>query len=414
MLLPGCPPVDGPPRYRHHAALLDRAGRVTASVGRTAVRGSWVSRPHNVTTRPSPQAGPRHHRLRDRVGARLAARVALHTRASLVSVCPTRPAAPPPGAVRPRRLRSQERRCPGRHRMPHRRRRGRPRSVVGLHLAPPTNTAAQRLTVPSRYRTSVRCATLRRTSLLAPGRAIDVTPRGGCDPRLRPSAADAMSSPRTEVSTLSNPAVGATEADCLFCKIRCRPPAALPWHDRPLMREIGVGAAVAGLGAFVPGYVLVFPDLHAASTLALPPQHAGSFRALIDIVKRTVEREYGPTTAFEHGSCALTGGRRSACLEHAHVHLMPGTYGLQQAGAQRSETFSIAGTGTVTRDIQNGYLYLHEPGRRESYSADPGVSQYFRRKIADRMGHPDEWDYLVFPHWENVRRTIQTLSRDVA
>jgi hypothetical protein len=37
---------------------------------------------------------------------------------------------------------------------------------------------------------------------------------------------------------------------------------------------------------------------------------------------------------------------------------------------------------------------------------DIGVSQYFRRVIAKQLGRPSEWDYAVFPRWENVRATI--------
>jgi len=63
---------------------------------------------------------------------------------------------------------------------------------------------------------------------------------------------------------------------------------------------------------------------------------------------------------------------------------------------------------------RRSYLLLAEPGRTVQYFADPGVSQYFRRKIAARMGSPDEWDYLLFPRMHNVEQTMRALNRQVA
>ena len=119
---------------------------------------------------------------------------------------------------------------------------------------------------------------------------------------------------------------GGQVEDCLFCGVQTTPSNALPWHDRPLMHIPGVGAAMAALGAFVPGYVLVFPETHVDSTLSILDSEAESFRLFARSVLREVEKAFGPTTVFEHGSCSISQSRRSACIDHAHLHLMPGRY----------------------------------------------------------------------------------------
>jgi len=206
---------------------------------------------------------------------------------------------------------------------------------------------------------------------------------------------------------------GSSETDCLFCKIPKRPLTALYWHDRPLMRIPGIGAAVAGLGAFVPGYVLVFPEMHVVSTLDIPERHFDIFQSFVKKVLDEVERAFGPTTVFEHSSCTLANTRRSACIDHAHIHLMPGSYSLDLAELD-TMNFAQDDSPLTPEHSRTGYLLLAEPGGVTHYFRDPGVSQYFRRKIAARLGSPDEWDYLLFPHLHNVELTTRTIGRQVA
>jgi diadenosine tetraphosphate (Ap4A) HIT family hydrolase len=196
--------------------------------------------------------------------------------------------------------------------------------------------------------------------------------------------------------------------DCLFCKIQSVPPESLPWHDRPLALIPGVGGVIAGLGAFVPGYVLVFPEQHVESVLRIRQETSAAFRDLMQRTARAVQLAFGPPTLFEHGSCPKEGVRRSACLAHAHIHILPGSYDLRSCVTSRGGTL---GRSASERTLdQAGYLYLHEPMMRPVYGRDPGMSQFLRRQIATALGMPDEWDYLLFPRLENVSRTIKSLK----
>ncbi len=194
-------------------------------------------------------------------------------------------------------------------------------------------------------------------------------------------------------------------ADCLFCQVLNVPPQDLRWHDRPLTRVPGIGAVIPGLGAFVPGYVLVFPEQHVASTLRVSRDTYPEFNDLLRRTASLVEASFGPVTVFEHGSCSRIDQRRSACLEHAHAHILPGVYGLSSAIVSPRYDIRSCLTGALDTDL--GYLLLDEPPVGPRYGADPGVSQYLRRCIAAKLDIPDEWDYLLFPRLDNVHETVR-------
>jgi diadenosine tetraphosphate (Ap4A) HIT family hydrolase len=193
--------------------------------------------------------------------------------------------------------------------------------------------------------------------------------------------------------------------DCLFCQVLRVSSDELPWHDKILGRAPEVGAVIAGLGAFVPGYVLVFPEEHTESTLRVRPRER--FLEFVDQAVSRVTAVFGPATIFEHGSCATPNARRSACLDHAHLHVLPGSYGLAGSMQQRSaRLLNDIDHALKSLEPADGYLYLREPSGAVWYAPDPRVSQYFRRMVADYLNAPDEWDYLMFPRLDNVRETI--------
>lgn len=129
---------------------------------------------------------------------------------------------------------------------------------------------------------------------------------------------------------------------------------------------------------------------------------------LADTIKKVTDT-FGAPTIFEHGSCVLENTRRSACLDHAHVHLLPGSYELSSDA--QTDAVSVFGRRPKATAAITGYLFLHEPGFDPVYVSDPGISQYFRRKVAAKLDFADEWDYLLFPRLENVLATVNHFPR---
>jgi diadenosine tetraphosphate (Ap4A) HIT family hydrolase len=199
-------------------------------------------------------------------------------------------------------------------------------------------------------------------------------------------------------------------SDCLFCRVVSRSGEDLPWHDQPLVHMPGVGAVIPGLGAFVPGYVLIFPQEHVESILEIPPSVSRQFSELVMRTTKAVSKAFGPATVFEHGSCSRAEIRRSACLDHAHLQILPGSYGLRNKALSSAALVQSDRVEAAKKLKDAGYVYLHEPQCEPIYAADPGISQFFRRAIAANLNISDEWDYLLFPRLANVRHTITGLS----
>lgn len=185
----------------------------------------------------------------------------------------------------------------------------------------------------------------------------------------------------------------------------------LTWFDRPLMKSPEVGIAIVGVGALVPGYVLVAPARHCRSVQALFQPSIRQFMGFFEQVRKRVENRFGPTTVFEHGSCLGTTRCRAACITHAHLHIVPGSYNLESLGLDARTYATLTDTLTASEHERfDGYLLYQEPGGNVRYAPDPGISQFFRRHIARRLGTPDEWDYALFPHFGRIRATIDGLD----
>lgn len=200
--------------------------------------------------------------------------------------------------------------------------------------------------------------------------------------------------------------------DCLFCQVYAADDQELPWYDRPLIRQDEVGVAMCAVGAFVPGYVLISPAQHESSVQALAAEAAPGFLTFVDRVVDAVEQMYGPSTLFEHGSCRAEERQRSACITHSHIHVLPGAYSFNLLGLPVRPLGTLAGLVNVPpAERADGYLMYREPGGLVQYSPDEGVSQYFRRHIARMLGRPDDWDYALFPQWENIRATLDAFPR---
>ncbi|GGM05263.1 hypothetical protein GCM10007977_002980 [Dactylosporangium sucinum] len=202
----------------------------------------------------------------------------------------------------------------------------------------------------------------------------------------------------------------AVDDDCLFCSVNHESDEALEWYDRPIVREPGVGVAITALGSFVPGYLLVAPAWHLSSVQGLPMSVVSGFIDFLTQVVDHVEAAFGPCTVFEHGSCRSSERRRSACLTHAHAHVIPGRYSLGSLRLPVRVFDDFAAFAALpVQDRLDGYLMYREPDGPVCYAEDLGVSQYFRRHIAATLGAADDWDYAVFPHWDNMRLSIREL-----
>ena len=196
---------------------------------------------------------------------------------------------------------------------------------------------------------------------------------------------------------------------CEFCPL----PGRLEWFNRPVAVDENYAIAVPALGSFRPGYLLALPISHVNASCRIPASDQLRFASFVSDLALELTSMYGTQiTIFEHGACPSNNkGRQSACIDHAHVHLVPGNYDLTtEAPSEISKYDSLA--EFMNKEQNNSYLMLQDPGGPLLSFEDKVTSQFFRRVIASRLGISDYWDYAMFPFFENSKQTYLDFGID--
>jgi diadenosine tetraphosphate (Ap4A) HIT family hydrolase len=197
--------------------------------------------------------------------------------------------------------------------------------------------------------------------------------------------------------------------DCEFCS----PVGRSEWFNRPVAVDEDRAMAIPSLGSFRPGYLLVVPVTHVTASCRIPTGDKARFAAFVsDLVSQLTLLYRTQVTIYEHGACLSNDKSQSACVNHAHVHLIPGHYDLTtEAPSEVCKHNSFV--DFLEEGQSDSYLMLQDPGGPLLSFQDKPRSQFFRRIIAQRMGIPDYWDYAMFPFFDNVKRTYQDFGIDV-
>ena len=196
-------------------------------------------------------------------------------------------------------------------------------------------------------------------------------------------------------------------SSCFLCQAVRSTPVQVPWYSRPIARSVGGAIALASLGALAPGHLLIAPVEHVFNTRSLGSDAREDLAQFAGRVLAALERKFGDVTVFEHGSCFDDHTHRSACTEHAHIQLVPGSFNLDPDLSTREAYGSLSDFLAADPGSEAPYLMLRNPGQPFCVFPDPGISQYVRRLIASALGEPDDWDYGVFPRTANVKATAK-------
>ena len=206
---------------------------------------------------------------------------------------------------------------------------------------------------------------------------------------------------------------------CLFCyKFESASAADEPddIYDSVLL-EARDFVLVPDRGSILPGYLLLIPRDHFLAMSCVPERMLKPLDELTGLVRRFhAESGLGETTMFEHGSCA-EHNRAGGCIAHAHWHIVPAKFPFPfPLNAYRSyrDFYELWKDGAVKRPYQ---LMINETGRchvhlGDSFSNGRQVpSQFFRRHLAQAVGVPEQWDFHLNCHQENVAQTIKFFRR---
>jgi hypothetical protein len=178
-------------------------------------------------------------------------------------------------------------------------------------------------------------------------------------------------------------------ADCPFCPGHLT--ASTTDADTLLARGPGVNL-LPTVGMMVPGYLLVTTQEHVLSMGDLGTRHLEELGPWLDAVRSLLAPHFGQYLTFEHGSSVAD--RTWACIEHAHLHLIP-------LAGQLSERLRGAAPWKVLPDFADlasyggaSYAYLHVSGAHLAL-AEPSLGSQWIRREAGACLDRDDWDWSL-------------------
>lgn len=191
------------------------------------------------------------------------------------------------------------------------------------------------------------------------------------------------------------------------------------WHrvtSRTLF-QVGEVTLCAGLGALVEPYVVAYPQEHYKATSELP---ASTCSDLLSAMKRCLASGLftsGSMAVFEHGGGTdVASGVASACLEHCHLHLIDGSFDLQNDLIHLyPHAVDVELTTSGSFFAEPGYLFAGRFGGHGSLTGKkvdkPSCgSQFFRRLLAAKTGVL-EWNWRLSPNPEAANRLCAEWNR---
>lgn len=167
-------------------------------------------------------------------------------------------------------------------------------------------------------------------------------------------------------------------------------------------------AIIPTRGAMVAEWMLIVPRSPSLSIAALQAAARRSILHIADDASARISAQTGSSILFEHGP-SRRGSAASCGVDQAHIHVVGGASLsldalMQQVGEVRWEPVDRDDPwASVT--VGSEYLLLRDKWRAVLALVDNPVSQRLRRAVAALLDRPDEWDYRLFPHTDNARRT---------
>jgi diadenosine tetraphosphate (Ap4A) HIT family hydrolase len=171
-------------------------------------------------------------------------------------------------------------------------------------------------------------------------------------------------------------------------------------------------ALVADISPLGIGHTLLVPRNHYINFGTIPEELANELDSFRGHCLSLISDHYGPATVLEHGSSSNM--RRSACISHAHWHLIPGL----KSPIQIFERDGLRGFDVCTwrelggfAELDRPYFYYNFGSEHRIYSTNLSMPhQYLRIVMAEILGIPEpEWDWALSLRPELLRATVQEL-----
>jgi len=184
----------------------------------------------------------------------------------------------------------------------------------------------------------------------------------------------------------------------------------------PPSRIIGRSANLALLADMSPlcaGHLLVVSNRHHLSFAEVVSDHGAEVEAFTCEIFDQYQRTFGRAIILEHGSADGIDG--SACITHAHWHIVPLSFdatdkilrhdGLTSVDLDRLSDLAVAGG--------RPYFFCADQDVRRLYGVGQAMRrQYLRSVAAALLDIPDpEWDYALVVRKDLLRTTLARTER---
>jgi diadenosine tetraphosphate (Ap4A) HIT family hydrolase len=199
------------------------------------------------------------------------------------------------------------------------------------------------------------------------------------------------------------------DAGCVFCRMTFDPDLSCE-PENELLYSGDHHYVICGLGAWIPGYVLLVTHQHFDNFSLVPDESQAEFKTLYAQIEQLFLQEFGEVTIFEHGA---VGGEKKAggCINHAHVHFVARNVDLCGELGQQFRPIAISNGPSARHlpQLQTPYLYVKQQGAAgQAFLVErPLASQFLRQKVASMIQMDQYWDYKLHPFNENILATIE-------
>lgn len=175
-----------------------------------------------------------------------------------------------------------------------------------------------------------------------------------------------------------------------------------------IIEETNSFIIMPGIGALVPGYVLIVTKRHIYSMAFLTKEEKVEYEDILIRYRDKFKKIYGKyPIIFEHG--ALKGKEGSAnSVSHAHSHIM--NYNFKEENKIITK-LNLKKIDNISNIKTNNYIYYKSPNGEDyiTYDFEP-ISQMMRLLVATELGMKDRYDWHKYLFEENIHKTIYDLK----
>ncbi|MET8864385.1 HIT family protein [Nonomuraea sp. NPDC004580] len=168
--------------------------------------------------------------------------------------------------------------------------------------------------------------------------------------------------------------------------------------------ENGSFLVVLDTAPLVEGHLLIIPDRHITALASLPEIERDELYAAKREAELRMREAYGRFTYFEHGA-ESRGRHAGACIDHAHLHLLPGDIDLlPHVARDYPEIQAFTGYGDALDGLA-GRAYVmfgREPGPVHGAHAPVCATQYLRRLVARETEREAVWNWRDAVRWADT------------